>query len=266
MGKIMFVILVFAFMILVEFAYGYFKKRNTYTDIKDAFSSLTIGISQAGANVAVSSILLFIDYSIYEYRIFDFGVKWYDILLLFLLMEFSFYWWQRASHRVCFLWANHVNHHPNKEYNFTAAFRQPLFSPVLRPLFYIYIPFLGFNPALIATIGIVSLTWNVLSHTQHIGKLGILEYINVTPSTHRVHHGTNSQYIDKNYGGVLIIFDILFGTYQVEKEKVVYGINKNVESYNPFKIIFHEWLSWAKDIKNSKSIKEAYTHTFSPPK
>lgn len=181
-------------------------------------------------------------------------------------MEFSYYWWHRASHRVRFLWANHVNHHSSKEFNFTTAFRQPLFSPVLRPFFYFYLPFLGFDPSIIGLVGVASLVWAVWSHTQHIGKLGFLEYIIVTPSTHRVHHGSNDHYIDKNYGGVLIIFDIIFGTYEPENEKVNYGITKNIKSYNPIKIIFHEWIAWIKDLKNSKSLKEAYKHTFEPPK
>lgn len=266
MEKIIFAVPIFGLLILAEFAYGYFKNRNTYTDGKDAISSLSLGVSQVLATVAVSSILLFIDYSIYEYRIFEFGSKWYEIFLLFLLMEFSFYWWHRASHRVRFLWANHVSHHSSTEYNFTTALRQPVFSPVLRPFFYFHLPFLGFDPLLIAAIGIPSLIWGVWPHTQHIGKLGFLEWIIVTPSSHRVHHGINGQYIDKNYGGVLIIWDILFGTFEPEKEKVIYGITKNVESYNPIKIIFHEWVSWIKDLKKSKSISEAFDYTFKPPK
>lgn len=265
MEKIAFAIPVFAALILIEFAFGYFKNRNTYANMKDAVSSLSLGLAHVCATAAFTSVLLFVDYTIYEYRIFEFGYTWHEILLLFWLMEFSYYWWHRASHRVRFLWANHVNHHSSQEYNFTTALRQPLFSPVLRPFFYIWLPFLGFDPALIVAIGIASLIWAVWSHTQHIGKLGFLEYIIVTPSAHRVHHGTNPQYIDKNYGGVLIIFDILFGTYEPEKEKVTYGITKNIESYNPVKIIFHEWVAWVKDLKKSKSLKEAFDYTFKPP-
>lgn len=266
MGKIIYAFPIFALLILIEFTYGYFKNKNTYKDIKDAVSSLTLGISHVVATILVSSLMLLINYTIYEFRIFEFGIKWYEIVLLFLLMEFSYYWWHRASHRVRFLWANHVNHHSSKEFNFTTALRQPLFSPVLRPFFYLHLPLLGFNPAITALLGIASLVWAVWSHTQHIGKLGFLEYIIVTPSTHRVHHGTNPQYIDKNYGGVLIIYDILFGTYATEKEKVNYGLTKNVASYNPLKIIFHEWIDWIKDLKKSKSINEAFEYTFRPPK
>lgn len=266
MEKIIYAIPIFGLLILIEFAYGFFKNNNTYADVKDAISSLTLGISHVLATILVSSIIIYINYFIYEYRILDLSNNWYIIVILFLLVDFSFYIWHRASHRVRFLWANHVNHHSSRSFNFTTAFRQPFFTPLLRPFFYLYLPFIGFNPLLTTTIGIINLVWAVWSHTQHIGKLGFLGWIIVTPSAHRVHHGTNAQYIDKNYGDILIIWDIMFGTYKPEKEKVEYGLTRNIETYNPVKIIFHEWIAWIKDLKKSNSIGEIFEHTFRPPK
>jgi len=257
---------IFGFLLLVEFLYGYYKKRNTYQNKKDTFASLSLGLAQVVVTVIFSSSLLAIDNLFYQYRLFEFGNSWYEIVLLFLLMDFSFYWWHRASHRMRFLWANHVNHHSSLEFNFSTALRQPVFSPILRPLFYFYLPWLGFHPQMIMILGIVSLIWAVWSHTKHIGKLGFLEYIIVTPSGHRVHHGANPEYIDKNYGGVFIFWDILFGTFEPETKPVDYGLTKNINTYNPITITFHEWQAWLKDVVKSKSLREAFNHTFLPPK
>ena len=256
---------VFGLLLLIEFLYGHYKKQNSYHDIKDTFASLSLGITQVVVTIIFASTLLALDNLLYKHRLFDFGNNWYELVLLFLLMDFSFYWWHRASHRVRFLWANHVNHHSSKEYNFSTALRQPIFSPILRPLFYFYIPWLGFDPQLLIIMGAISLVWAVWSHTKHIGKLGFLEYIIVTPSAHRVHHGKNPEYIDKNYGGVFIFWDIIFGTYQKEEKPVEYGLTRDVKSYNYFVIIFHEWQAWYKDVVQSKSIREAFNHTFRPP-
>lgn len=257
---------IFGLLLLIEFLYGHFKKTNTYQNTKDTYASLSLGIGQVIVTVVFSSLLLSIDNLLYKHRLFEFGNTWYEIVLLFLIMDFSFYWWHRASHRMRFFWANHVNHHSSTEFNFSTAFRQPFFSPILRPLFYFYIPWLGFDPQLIIILGIVSLIWAVWSHTKHIGKLGFLEYIIVTPSAHRVHHGTNPEYIDKNYGGVFIFWDIMFGTFEPEIKPVVYGITENINTFNPIKIIFHEWQAMYKDVVQSKSFAEAFSHIFSPPK
>jgi sterol desaturase/sphingolipid hydroxylase (fatty acid hydroxylase superfamily) len=257
---------IFGLLVLVEFLYGHFKRNNTYHDVKDTAASLSLGLAQVAFTVVLSSSLLAVDYWFYAHRIHTFGNTWYALLLLFLLMEFSFYWWHRASHRVRFLWANHVNHHSSTEYNFSTALRQPVFSPILRPLFYFYLPWLGFDPQMMIVVGVVSLIWGVLSHTKHVGKLGFLEYIFVTPSAHRVHHGSNAEYIDKNYGGIFIFWDILFGTYESERQPVVFGITTNINTYNPIRITFHEWQAWFKDVLWSKSISEAFRSTFLPPR
>jgi len=255
----------FGLLLLFEFLYGYFKKRNTYHDVKDTVASLSLGITQVIVSIILASTLLAIDNLFYKHRLFDFGNTWYELVVLFLLMDFSFYWWHRASHRIRFFWANHVNHHSSKEYNFSTALRQPVFSPILRPLFYFYIPWLGFNPKSLIIMGSVSLVWGVWSHTKHIGKLGFLEYFIVTPSAHRVHHGKNPEYIDKNYGGVFVFWDILFGTYEKEVNPVEYGLTKDIKTYNFFTVIFHEWQAWYKDVVHSKSLREAFNHTFHPP-
>ena len=154
MSNIIYAIPFFICLIFIEFTYGYFKKRNTYTDKKDTLISLGLGLGQLGLIIAVSGIMLSLNYFLYQYRLFNLGDSWYEIALLFILMDISFYWWHRASHKVRFLWANHVNHHSSKEYNFSTALRQPIFSPMLRPFFYLYIPILGFDPILMYSVGV----------------------------------------------------------------------------------------------------------------
>ena len=128
------------------------------------------------------------------------------------------------------------------------------------------LPLIGFDPIIVAVAGVLSTLWGIFGHTQIVKKLGPIEWIFVTPSHHRVHHGSNELYIDKNYGNFLIIWDKFFGTFEAETEKVKYGLVRNVNTYNPIKITFMGWQDIFKDIKNSRSRKEAMGHFFGPPK
>ena len=128
------------------------------------------------------------------------------------------------------------------------------------------LPLLGFDPTIIAVVGVISTLWGIVGHTQIVGKLGPLEWIFNTPSHHRVHHGSNAQYIDKNYGNLLIIWDRMFGTFEAEEEPVKYGLVKNVNTYNPTKITFMGWLEIFKNIKNAQNFNEVLHFVFGPPK
>lgn len=131
--------------------------------------------------------------------------------------------------------------------------------------FFILLPLIGLDPTIIAVAGVISTLWGIVGHTQIINKLGPLEWIFNTPSHHRVHHGSNEKYIDKNYGNLLIIWDKMFGTFEPEIEPVKFGLVKNVNTFNPIKITFMGWSSMFKDIKNSQSVKEAIYLFFGPP-
>ena len=127
------------------------------------------------------------------------------------------------------------------------------------------IPLIGFNPIFTAVASLILMLWGVTGHTQWIKKLGLLEYIFVTPSHHRVHHGSNEEYIDKNYGNFLIIWDRMFGTFKEEKNDVVYGIRENVKTFNPVKITFLFWKNMITDYKKSKNFKEKFLSLFGSP-
>ena len=205
---------------------------------------------------------------LFQFSVFnlsDFLPFWTVFLLSFFIIDFTFYWYHRASHRVRVLWAIHMNHHSSEEMNFLVAFRQAWFNPFSKVPFFLFLPLFVLDPTITVLAGAVSTLIGVLGHTQIVDKLGPLEYIFNTPSHHRVHHGSNPEYIDKNYGNLFIIWDKMFGTFEPEVAPVIYGIKDNVNTYNPIKITFRDWISLGKDIRNSRSIKEALSYIVNPP-
>ena len=217
----------------------------------------------------VKGITLAIHIYLYQYRIFDLSSLipiWMMWILAFVLIDLVFYFYHRVSHRSRFLWAVHMSHHSSEEMNFAVSFRQAWLGPISKIPFFIFLPSVGIDPTIIAIAGVISTLWGIVGHTQIIKNLGPFEYIFNTPSHHRVHHGSNKQYIDKNYGNLLIVWDRMFGTFEPEKESVKYGLVKNVKTFNPIKITFMEWSNILKDIKNSNNIKESLYLFFGPPK
>ncbi|WP_295893457.1 sterol desaturase family protein [uncultured Vibrio sp.] len=203
-----------------------------------------------------------------------FGWKWFDIetsvtsvLSLIVLQDFFYYWFHRASHRVRWMWAAHVVHHSSERMNFSTAFRQSLMYPLAGMwLFWLPLVIIGFDPKLVMFVVLLNLGLQFFVHTQAIRTLGPLEYLFNTPSHHRVHHGVNKQYIDKNYAGVLIIWDKFFGTFEPEKETVRYGISNPVNSYNPLTVTFIEWKNmWRAAQQPTLSIPQRIRLLFSPP-
>ena len=156
----------------------------------------------------------------------------------------------------------HMNHHSSEEMNFVVSLRQAWFAPFAKVIFFMPLPLIGFDPLITVVVGIASTFWGVVGHTQWINKLGPLEYIFVTPSHHRVHHGSNDQYIDKNFGNLLIIWDKFFGTFEPEDEKVIYGIKENVKTFNPFKITFMLWIKMYEESKSAVGFKEKFLSFF----
>ena len=217
----------------------------------------------------VKGITLAIHIYLYQYRMLDLSSLipiWMMWILAFVLIDLVFYFYHRVSHRSRFLWAVHMSHHSSEEMNFAVSFRQAWLGPISKIPFFIFLPIVGIDPTIIAIAGVISTLWGIVGHTQIIKNLGPFEYIFNTPSHHRVHHGSNKQYIDKNYGNLLIVWDRMFGTFEPEKESVKYGLVKNVKTFNPIKITFMEWSNIFKDIKNSNNIKESLYLFFGPPK
>jgi len=179
-----------------------------------------------------------------------------------------FYWLHRVDHYCRLFWAVHVTHHSSEEFNLTIGFRSSVFQPLYRFLWFIPLPFLGFKPEDIMLVYAITQIYGILIHTRFIGKLGPLEWILSTPSHHRVHHGSNTRYLDKNMGMVLIIWDRMFGTFQVEEENdpVKFGLTTNlVQPYHPIKTIFHEWINIGQDLSKPVGMKAKFMYLFGPP-
>jgi alkylglycerol monooxygenase len=212
------------------------KVRGTnYYRLNDSITSLTAGtLSQL-----LKVVQLMVPFTIYvmafqQFSLFNLGDSALVWIIAFVLYDFSYYWLHRCGHEVSILWAAHVVHHSSEEYNLTTALRQTGTS-TLSFLFYLPLAILGFEPLMLATVGALNLIYQYWVHTQHIGKLGWYEKYFVTPSNHRGHHAQNAVYIDRNYGGVFIIWDRLFGSYQEELEDdlPIYGIRGALNSWNP---------------------------------
>lgn len=191
---------------------------------------------------------------------------WWSVALCFVGVDFGYYWFHRASHRVRFLWAIHVTHHSSELMNFTTALRQPPLEPWVDWLFFIALAWLGYAPKLILTLYAINLMYQFFIHTEVVYKLPKwIELIFNTPSHHRVHHGTNPEYIDMNYAGVLIIWDRLFGTFVEEQAPVKYGILHPVHSDNPLYLAFHLWADIFRDVLKPFPLRVRLQHIFAPP-
>ena len=158
-----------------------------------------------------------------------------------------------------------MSHHSSEEMNFAVSFRQAWFGPVSKIPFFAVLPIIGFEPTMIAVAGVISTLWGVVGHTQIINKLGPLEWVFNTPSHHRVHHGSNTQYIDKNYGNLLIIWDRMFGTFEPEVSQVKFGLVNNVNTFNPVKITFMGWKSMLHELSESNNLSKRLKIIFGPP-
>ena len=255
-------------IIFFEVIFSSFNNKNLY---KKEDTLCTVGLLTG--NILMVFILkgatLALHFYLYQFKLFNISEIlpiWALWILTFVMIDFVFYFYHRISHRVNFLWAIHMSHHSSEEMNFAVSFRQAWFGPVSKIPFFMTLPLLGFDPTIIAVAGVISTLWGIVGHTQIIGNLGPLEWIFNTPSHHRVHHGANPQYIDKNYGNLFIIWDRIFGTFEPEDEPVKFGLVRNVNTFNPTKITFMGWIDIFNNIKGSKNFNEALYYFLGPPK
>lgn len=256
---------VFFILIAVELVYAFYKKLNYYR-INDSIANLSQGIGSQLVGIFLKTGTFFGYLFIYEHwRFFSFSNSIWTWLILFLGVDFFYYWFHRYSHQINALWAAHIVHHQSEEYNLTVALRQSWFQSGFSWIFYLPLAFVGFEPLMFLTVSAFNTLYQFWIHTRAIGKLGLLEWILNTPSHHRVHHGSNPKYIDKNHAGTLIIWDRLFGTFQKEEEEVVYGITTPLASWNPVWANFHYWIELFYNFKNAKGLKEKFYVFFNSP-
>lgn len=243
-------------------------QQKDYYDAKDTASSLAMGIGNVIVGF-VGKAMVFGAYSfLYQFRLFTVDMaQWWAWVVLFLADDFSYYWFHRTSHSSRYFWASHVVHHSSQKYNLGTALRQTWTGNISGAfVFWLWLPLLGFSPVAVMTMQAVSLLYQFWIHTEHISRLPApIEFIFNTPSHHRVHHGSDLDYLDKNHAGVLIIWDRLFGTFKLERHRPTYGLTKNINSHNPVRIAFHEWADILRDLRRPGSLRNAFYYVFGPP-
>jgi sterol desaturase/sphingolipid hydroxylase (fatty acid hydroxylase superfamily) len=256
---------VFFILIGIELIYGIYKKQRLYR-FSDAITNISCGVGQQLTGILLKAGTFALYFLLYEHaRLFTIGNEWYWWVVLFLGVDFCYYWFHRTSHEVNAIWATHIVHHQSEDYNLSVALRQSWFQGLFSALFYLPLAFLGFNPMMTLTVVAFNTLYQFWIHTRAIGKLGWLEYIFNTPSHHRVHHGSNPKYLDKNHAGTLIIWDRLFGTFQEEEEEPVYGITKPLKSWNPAWANLHYWKELTAISAKAQSLKDKILVFIKPP-
>lgn len=234
-------------------------------EARDTAASLTMGLAAVIVSgfAKLLSIPLFV--VLYDHRIADIGHAWWTWIVLLLAEDLCYYWFHRVHHEVRLLWGCHVNHHSSQYFNLSTALRQPLLTPLTGPIFWAPLPLIGFPPWMVLTAQAWSLLYQFWLHTELVDRLGPLEWVMNTPSHHRVHHGKNTAYLDKNHAGIFIVWDRLFGTFAPEADHVVYGLTKNIQTFHPLRIAFHEFAAIGRDLRRAPTLLAKLGYAFAPP-
>ncbi|WP_342327414.1 sterol desaturase family protein [Pedobacter sp. FW305-3-2-15-E-R2A2] len=256
---------VFFILIGIELAWNFYKKLNYYR-FNDSIANLSQGIGQQLTGIFMKTALFFGYKYIFEnWRLLDLPQSIWIWIILFIGVDFFYYWFHRMSHQVNALWAAHIVHHQSEEYNLTVALRQSWFQGWFSWVFYLPLALVGFDPIMFLTLSSFNTLYQFWIHTRAIKSMGPLEWILNTPSHHRVHHGSNPKYIDRNHAGTLIIWDRLFGTFQKEEEEVYYGITTPLASWNPLWANVHYWDELLKTARQSPRWADKINVFLKPP-
>ncbi len=253
--------------IVVESLINHFRHADGIGDWKDNLVSIGMGLISAVTNGATAFISVAALFWAQQYQLFVIPLGIASLIACFILDDLRFYWHHRVAHRVRWVWAMHVTHHSSTQFNFSVALRQSWtkhFTGTM--MFKVPLVLIGFDPVVVLFCGVINATYQFFLHTELVGKLPRwFEFIFNTPSHHRVHHGRNPEYLDANYAGTLIIWDRMFGTFVEEREKVDFGLVKNLETLNPFIIVFHEYWGILKDQMQRLSPWQRLCYLFAPP-
>jgi len=259
----------FGLALLLELFVSFRQQRGWY-HTPDTFASLMMLLASAVVDVLPKLAVIWLMLHIEQLSpLKDFvGRQWWAWAILFLLDDFCYYLFHRVNHSCRIFWAGHVNHHSSQYLNFATALRQGVGERLPKYLYWLPLPLLGFDVGMILVMISLNLFYQFWIHTPAIKRLPpIVEWVFNTPSHHRVHHGSNDLYLDRNHGGVLIVWDRLFGTFQAELDDlpVTYGLTKNLNSNHPWTVLTHEYRALWRDIRQAKSQSERLTYLFGPP-
>ena len=255
---------IYVVFILVEMILSAYQKADSYS-VKDTATNLMCTALNFGLDLLMRGITLAALLMAYNHAFFKIENSILYWLLLFLGQDFLYYLLHLADHYTRIFWAVHVTHHSSEKFNLTVAIRSSVFQPIYRFVYYLPLGFFGFQPLDILFMYALCQTYGFFVHTEKIQKLGFMEWIFVTPSHHRVHHAKNPIYLDRNMGMVLIIWDKMFGTFQEEKEKPVFGLTIPLETGSVNEVIFGEWKKLIEDLKKPVSLKTKWSYIWNPP-
>ncbi len=256
---------VFLGCIAFEFLYLRRHAMNSYS-WADVSSNAALALMQQAGSLLVAAPLLWLMQRIHAHRLFELAPGWTTLALLVVAQDLAYYWQHRASHRIRWMWASHVTHHSSPRLNLSTAFRQSLTYPLSGVwLFSLPLVWIGFTPTQVVTMGALNLAYQFFVHTETVRSLGWLEAVMNTPSHHRVHHACNERYLDRNYAGIFIVWDRLFGTFTPERERCVYGLVHPLHSHNPLRLTFHEWIAMLRDARLASGARARLLQLFGPP-
>jgi sterol desaturase/sphingolipid hydroxylase (fatty acid hydroxylase superfamily) len=260
----------FVLLIAVEMLAARFgRRRRVRFDPADTLTSLLMGFGSTFAGALSAGAVASLGYLVYQYRLFDIGWAWYVFVVAFVLDDLAYYVFHRTAHRVRWFWASHVIHHSSQHYNLTTALRQTWTGFIsLSFLFRLPLLLIGFPWEMLVLVAGINLVYQFWIHTEAIERLPRwFEAVMNTPSHHRVHHATNPRYLDANYAGVFIVWDRLFGTFVPEDDadRCRYGIVRNLGTFNPLKVAFHEWQAIARDVLTARTWRDRLWFMVAPP-
>ncbi|HEX8924406.1 MAG TPA: sterol desaturase family protein, partial [Terriglobales bacterium] len=254
----------FVLLLVAEAVASWRMQRELY-EWHDTAASLSMGLGNVALGLVAKAMVFAVFTFLYHHAPVQLGYSWWVWLVAYFAEDFTYYWFHRVSHECRFFWASHVVHHSSQRYNLGTALRQTWTGAFMGPVFWLWMPLAGFPPAMILTLNAVSLLYQFWIHTEFVRSIGPLEWVLNTPSHHRVHHATNPQYIDRNHGGWLIIWDRIFGTFEPEVEPCVYGLTKNIDTFNPVRIAFHEWVDIGRDLRQARGWRARWHYAFGNP-
>jgi sterol desaturase/sphingolipid hydroxylase (fatty acid hydroxylase superfamily) len=255
-----------AYLVLigVEVVASYLHDRHYYT-VKGTLTNAFLATVNVGLDVAMRAAWFAVLAWVHQYHRFRVGNSWSYWLALLVLQDFLFYWLHRVDHACRLFWAVHVTHHSSAEFNLTVGFRPSVLQPLYRFAWFLPLALLGFRPEDVLLMYSVTQLFGVLVHTRFVGRLGFLEWFLCTPSHHRVHHGVNPQYVNRNLGMVFIVWDRLFGTFTPEEEEVRFGLVGQPPTHRPVRVISHEWQAIWGDLRKAARLRDRLMYVLGPP-
>ncbi len=259
---------IFAFSIslaLIEFCWEVYKKKINKWRMGEMWASFSVFIPAQLTEKAALALFAWAFFLVDGFIPWSIPVNWWTTVLAILFIDFLYYWEHRWEHEIRFLWSYHSIHHSSPIYNYTTALRVSFIDNFVTWVFYLPAILIGFHPIIVLIAIAFILTYQFWIHTELIRKMGWFEQIFNSPSHHRVHHGSDDLYLDKNYGGFLIVWDRLFGTFQKEEFQPTYGLTKQIETINPIKVHFYEYLSILNDLRTARNFKEVLGFLFKKP-